>query len=345
MKKRIFSFALCVIMVIGILPVYAFAEDGLNDWTYNVLSEEEKTAEITGYNGTENELVFPEEIDGYTMVAVADNAFKYNSLNSPEIYSITVPETYKRIGKYVFYGYGTLSNIELPHSLEYIGEFAFLLTDYYNNEICKNEQNVVYIGEYCISSQQGSEYSELFPDSYTIKQGTKLIATSAFFRADRLNKIIIPNGVEYINDGAFFWCQSLKSVVIPNTVKNLGLYSFGMCRSLSAVVIPESVEYIDDLAFWNSSSGNLTIYGEANTVAEKYATEHSLKFVKLKDVIYGDVDGDGVVSVNDYASMKSCVLCEIEYEGENEIIGDMNGDCVIDGFDLFHVDMAINGLA
>ena len=104
----------------------------------------------------------------------------------------------------------------MPHSLEYIGEFAFLLTDYYNNEICKNEQNVVYIGEYCISSQQGSEYSELFPDSYTIKQGTKLIATSAFFRADRLNKIIIPNGVEYINDGAFFWCQSLKSVVIPN---------------------------------------------------------------------------------------------------------------------------------
>ena len=30
---------------------------------------------------------------------------------------------------------------------------------------------------------------------------------------------------------------------------------------------------------------------------------------------------------------------------ENEIIGDMNGDCVIDGFDLFHVDMAINGMA
>ena len=331
-------------MVIGILPVYAFAEDSLNDWTYNVLSEEEKTAEITGYNGTETELVFPEEIDGYTMVAVADNAFKYNSLNSPEIYSITVPETYKRIGKYVLYGCGTLSNIELPHSLEYIGEFAFLLTDYYNNEICKNEQNVVYIGEYCISSQQGSEYSELFPDSYTIKQGTKLIATSAFFRADRLNKIIIPNGVEYINDGAFFWCQSLKSVVIPNTVKNLGLYSFGMCRSLSAVVIPESVEYIDDLAFWNSSSGNLTIYGEANTVAEKYASEHSLKFVELNDVVYGDVDEDGNVTIADYASTKSNVMGENEFKGCAEIIGDMNSDCVIDGFDLFQIDRTVNGI-
>ncbi len=344
MKKRIFSFALCVIMVIGILPVYAFAEDSLNDWTYNVLSEEEKTAEITGYNGTETELVFPEEIDGYTMVSVADNAFKYNSLNSPEIYSITVPETYKRIGKYVFYGCGTLSNIELPHSIEYIGEFAFLLTDYYNNAICKDEQNVVYIGEYCISSQQGSDYSDLFPDSYTIKQGTKLIATSAFFRADRLNKIIIPNGVEYINDGAFFWCQSLKSVVIPNTVKNLGLYSFGMCRSLSAVVIPESVEYIDDLAFWNSSSGNLTIFGEANTVAEKYASEHSLKFVELNDVVYGDVDGDGVVTIADYASTKSCVIGVNEFKGCVEIIGDMNSDCVIDAFDLFQIDKTVNSI-
>ena len=344
MKKRIFSFALCVIMVIGILPVYAFAEDSLNDWTYNVLSEEEKTAEITGYNGTETELVFPEEIDGYTMVSVADNAFKYNSLNSPEIYSITVPETYKRIGKYVFYGCGTLSNIELPHSIEYIGEFAFLLTDYYNNAICKDEQNVVYIGEYCISSQQGSDYSDLFPDSYTIKQGTKLIATSAFFRADRLNKIIIPNGVEYINDGAFFWCQSLKSVVIPNTVKNLGLYSFGMCRSLSAVVIPESVEYIDDLAFWNSSSGNLTIYGEANTVAEKYASEHSLKFVELNDIVYGDVDEDGNVTIADYASTKSNVMGEAEFNGNEEVIGDMNSDCVIDAFDLFEIDKTVNSI-
>lgn len=343
MKKRIFSFVLCVIMVASLLPVYAFAED-YGDWTYNVLSEECKTAEITGYNGTENELVFPEEIDGYTMVAIADNAFKYNSLNSPEIYSITVPETYKRIGKYVFYGCGTLSNIELPHSLEYIGEFAFLLTDYYNNEICKNEQNVVYIGEYCISSQQGSEYSELFPDSYTIKQGTKLIATSAFFRADRLNKIIIPNGVEYINDGAFFWCQSLKSVVIPNTVKNLGLYSFGMCRSLSAVVIPESVEYIDDLAFCNSSSGNLTIYGEANTVAEKYASEHSLKFVELNDVVYGDVDEDGNVTIADYASTKSNVMGEAEFNGNEEVIGDMNYDCVIDAFDLFEIDKTVNSI-
>ena len=38
LNKRIAIF-MCIVMVIGILPVYAFADNGLSDWTYNVLRE------------------------------------------------------------------------------------------------------------------------------------------------------------------------------------------------------------------------------------------------------------------------------------------------------------------
>ncbi len=332
-------------MILCILPVYVFADDDLRDWTYNAFRD--GTAEITGYNGTDTELVFPEKIDGYTMVSIADDAFSYEIGDDCPVTSITIPDTYKRIGNNVFYQSLYLEEINLPDTLEFIGVNAFDKTALYTktrSELRKAKQpEVFYIGEYLIKADQRGQF---FSDCYTIKPGTKVIASGAFFACNTMQKIIIPEGVEYVNDGAFAWCNNLKSVVFPNTVKEIGNCVLVANDNLRAVVIPASVEYIDEYAFSNQSvyMQFLTVYGVAGTAAETFAKENGTIFIELKDVVYGDVDGDGVVSVNDYASMKSCVLCEIEYEGENEIIGDMNGDCVIDGFDLFHVDMAINGM-
>ncbi len=347
MKKKIFALIMCIVMIIGILPVYALAEDGLSDWTYNVLSEADKTAEITGYTGSETELVFPEEIYGYKMVAIADDAFEYELGDDCPITSVTIPDTYKRIGNNVFYWSENLAEINLPNSLEFIGVNAFDKTALYQNtrhELRVNKQpEVFYIGEYLIKADQKASF---FPNCYTIKAGTRVIASGAFFNCNKMNKIIIPEGVEYVNDGAFAWCNNLSSVVFPNTVKEIGNCVLIANNNLRAVVIPASVEYIDEYAFSQSAYiQSLIVYGVAGTAAEIFARENGAIFTELQDVVYGDVDGDGVVSSNDYASMKSNLLCEIEYKGENEIIGDMNGDCVIDGFDSIQVEMIANGLA
>ena len=107
-------------MVMSVLPVYAFAEDGLSDWTYNVLSEEEKTAEITGYNGTDTELLFPEEINGYRMVAIADEAFCGASYYDYPITRIYVPDTYKRIGDANFRYYRNLMEVNMKQKYLFI---------------------------------------------------------------------------------------------------------------------------------------------------------------------------------------------------------------------------------
>lgn len=342
MKKKVLALIMCVVMIIGILPVYAFAEDSLSDWTYNVLSEEDKTAEITGYNGTNTELVFPEEIDGYTMVAIADNAFKYKYNSNCPITSITIPDTYKKVGNNVFSNARNLKDINLPNTLEFIGLNAFLQTSLYldtMDELLYNKKPLVfYIGEYLISADQNGD----MPDCYTVKPGTKLIASGAFFHCAELKKVIIPEGVEYVNDGAFIWCDQITSVVFPNSVKRIAYGSFAASR-LSAVVIPAGVEYIDENAFTDISS--MTVYGTIGTLAEEFAIDNGLAFVELKDVVYGDVDEDGVVTIADYASTTSTVTGEIEFNGNQEIIGDMNSDCVIDAFDLFQIDRTINGMA
>lgn len=344
MKKKILALFLCAVMVIGILPVYAFAED-FSDWTYNVLSEKDKTAEITGYTGTKTELVFPEEIDGYTMVAIADDAFCGASFYDYPITRIDVPDTYKRIGDANFRYYRNLMEVNLPHGLEYIGYRAFYRSGIYyeNGYQCelRHELPVLYVGEYCVIAEESLSHDRII---YTIKPGTKLIASGAFTGMSDLIGIIIPEGVEYINHAAFAGCNHIVSYVIPSTVKEIGHFALMSSNYGVYIKIPLTVTNIVDDAIGDLGKKSI-IYGEKESAAETFANACGAEFIELNDIVYGDVDGDGVVSVNDYASMKSCVLCEIEYEGENEIIGDMNGDCVIDGFDLFHVDMVINGLA
>lgn len=341
MKKKILALFMCAVMVIGIFPVYVFAEDCC-DWRYTVLSEEDKTAEITGYNGTETELVFPEEIDGYTMVAIADEAFEYEYAQECPFISITIPETYKRIGNNNFYDCANLTAINLPHSLEFIGRNTFVKTNLcvktMNHLGATKQPKVFYIGEYLIYADQNGK----MPDCYTVKPGTKLIASGAFINCTKLKKVILPEGLEFINKGAFMGCGFFSSIVIPNTVKRIDQYVFAVNYSMKAIVIPASVEYIDESAFGGSDLQFLTVYGVAGTLAETFAKENGVTFVELKDVIYGDVDEDGTVTIMDYASTKSCVIGENVFKGCAEIIGDMNSDCVIDAFDLFQIDKTIN---
>ncbi len=131
--------------------------------------------------------------------------------------------------------------------------------------------------------------------------------------------------------------------VIPTTVKEIGHLALASSEYGMYIKIPAEVTNIAEDAL-NDIGRKSKIYGAYNSAAETFANACGATFVELNDIVYGDVDGDGIVSVNDYASMKSNVLCEIEYKGENEIIGDMNGDCVIDAFDSIQVEMIANGL-
>ena len=344
MKKKLLALIMCVVMVIGIMPVYAFAEDGLSDWTYNVLNEEEKTAEITGYNGTETELVFPEEIDGYTMVAIADEAFCGASYYDYPITRIDVPNTYKRIGDANFRYYRNLMEVSLPHGLEYIGYRAFYRSGIFfeNEHQCelRNELPVLYIGEYCVIAEESFSHDKII---YTIKPGTKLIASGAFAGMSDLFGIIIPEGVEYINHAAFADCNHIVSYVIPSTVKEIGHFALMSCDYGVYIKIPPTVTNIADDAIGGIGRKSI-IYGEKDSAAETFANACGAEFIEIGDIVYGDVDSDGVVTLSDYATSKSYVVGESKFDGNAEIVGDMNSDCVIDAFDLFEVDKAVNGI-
>ncbi len=98
---------------------------GLNEslFTYTV-NDDGVSCTVTGAGGTAGVgnlgLYIPEKIDGYTVTAVADNAFR----NNAKVKNLTLPKTVVSLGSYAFAGSGLSSFILRGHVKE-LGEGVF----------------------------------------------------------------------------------------------------------------------------------------------------------------------------------------------------------------------------
>lgn len=79
------------------------------------------SATITGYTGTDTHLVIPAVIDGYTVTAVADNAFSSHTA----LESVIVSNGIQKLGWFAFQGCEKLTSLTVPTSLQSIGYSAF----------------------------------------------------------------------------------------------------------------------------------------------------------------------------------------------------------------------------
>lgn len=77
------------------------------DFSYSVISKEEKTCEIAKYNGSASELSIPSQIDGYTVTSIGSYAFEYCT----SLKSITIPNSVTTIEQEAFNNCSNLSNV------------------------------------------------------------------------------------------------------------------------------------------------------------------------------------------------------------------------------------------
>lgn len=121
--KKMISIVLAVVMLLSVCPITVMAstksEDG--QFCYNELftKDGETYIEISSYSGTASNVVVPSEIDG-KKVAGINRAFDCNKYAK----EIVISEGVKYIEVYSFRNISDLS-IELPSTLEYIGNSAF----------------------------------------------------------------------------------------------------------------------------------------------------------------------------------------------------------------------------
>lgn len=198
-----------------------------------------------------------------SVTRISDHAFEQCSLRK-----FGFSEKTEYIGCYAFSESALTGEIELPESVNFIGDSAF--SGSYITEISiPDSVNEIYYSTFantCLSKvymrSELLKYSRNFPDivdfvltdiSDTITEDGSLLSADGkilYYHKYKYNEetYVIPSSVECIEKYAFLNLYKLRKIVFPEGLKKIDDSAFFGC-GLNEVQIPQSVDYIGNDAF------------------------------------------------------------------------------------------------
>ena len=233
-----------------------------------------------------------------------------------------------RIDSNAFYN-TALTSLYIPENVRYIGEYAFIgLESLKSYQVDKNNPNYTAVNGVLYNKDKtkliafpaGIEGSFEIPayvesigfgafentklSKVTFAKGINLLTLGwrAFFNAENITEISLPeslisidyyafagcknlttvkfaenNKLKGIYEGAFFGCQRLKNIIIPDSIVEISDYAFYGCMSLNSIPISDTsgIKGIYDYAFAYTGIKNLTL-PEAVTDIGNYAFRGAL---------------------------------------------------------------------
>lgn len=368
MKKTI-SILLAVIMVLSVLfavPFSASAQETntaqtavkSGDFEYELLPD--GTAEITNSDVYLETANIPSTIDGYTVTSIGEMAF-WMCINLTEV---TIPDTVTNIGEDAFGMCEKLKTVIVPESVTSIGASAFKCTPWIENRPngCVYINNVLY--DYKGESSPGTEVivrdgtvsiSDLaFADcknivSVIISDSVTTVGKGAFSNCTDLENVRFSYSATKIEDNTFYGCTNLVSFSLPDSIEVIGEKALCGCSSLDRLTIPASVTEIGSqaLGYYYDEANELckdeefTIYGYIGTKAHKYAKENEIKFEYLDEVLIGDADGSGYITIIDATTVQLHLAKSIVLDEIGLVCADANEDGDVNVMDVTRIQMMI----
>ncbi|WP_214630276.1 leucine-rich repeat domain-containing protein [Paenibacillus agaridevorans] len=282
------------------------ADAALSDYSFGYYSD---YAEILYYYGTDTEIVIPETARELPVTAIGDRG-TFTRMN---LTKVTFHERLKSIGDGAF-STNQLTEIEIPASVTYIGNLAFIqntLTKVTLHEglqtigaaaFARNKISEIEIPA-SVSSMGMNTFKESGLTKLKLNEGqleeigyasfshnaiteveipaTVKSISFAAFRDNKLNKVVLNEGLETIWYSAFEG-NALTAIVIPSTVNIIKGDAF-YNNDLAFAVIPPSVDTIESNAFGKNRS-NFTIIGSPGSPAHDYAIEFEIPFIDASTI-------------------------------------------------------------
>jgi len=180
--------------------------------------------------------------------------------------------------------------------------------------------------EYEVSAEDVTEVSGniIIPDSHKGLSVTK-IAKEAFFNANKITSVFLPDSIKEIGDSAFRSCSALEIIRIPEGLEIIGEWAIADCTKLPRINLPAGITVVGEGAF--SDSNSLTIYCEAPT---KPGSWHSDWNFSNRQVIWGTEISNKIQPVYSVMSVGRDHSLVIDEDGNiwawginaNSVIGD-----------------------
>ncbi|WP_290259049.1 leucine-rich repeat domain-containing protein [Muribaculum intestinale] len=256
---------------------YNFKSDGLY---YNILSETDRTVEVTYYDYKNNsyyndaygDIEIPSKLIYDRKTYKVTSIGKYAFYKCSGLTSVTIPNSVTSIGISAFYNCSGLTSVTIGNSVTSIGNSAFsncsglisIIVDESNPSFSSIE-GILYNNDATTLI-----YCPITKKTVTIPNSVTSIDYSAFYGCSGLTSVTIPNSVTSIGERAFSGCSGLTSVTIGNSVTSIGYYAFSGCYGLTSVTIPNSVTSIGKYAFSGCSGlTSVTIPNSVTSIGER----------------------------------------------------------------------------
>ena len=246
------------------------------------LNDAAKTATVTNYEGESRQLTIPPSVEGYTVVAIAENAFK-----DSELCSVEIPGNVKSIGAGAFSGCHYLSSLSLAEGITEIGDRAF--ADARSLGTLLIPESVTKVGSdlllnvtalvCCAAAYQPMGWAEdWMSDTHTVVWGYL--------------------GSGETEDG-FLWYKTLAGIVlysytgdatnvtIPETIDGTAVtkimkHTFYACSSLRSIFVPSVITTVEEAAFYYCKGAVILCEAE-----KRPSGWHSAFYAWCGDVIWG----------------------------------------------------------
>lgn len=205
----------------------------------------------------------------------------------------------------------SLTVITIPKTVKSIGSIVAIGADSLQLEaINVDPQNQYYTSEDGVLFDKNKTILYEFPEGkrtafYTVPETVEIIKE---MKNPYLEEVRLLSGIKTISKSAFYNAESLRKINLPDTLETIGQWAFQGCLNLEELTIPASVKSIGDAAFIvtlkkiivqsktcvfypeNSALPFQTIiYGYENSTAHHYAQSFGRTFVNLEteeEIVY-----------------------------------------------------------